>query len=178
MALLMQKEGYKLRAPEPEDLVYLLRFENEIAEWGIGSEATGPYSRYQMKQYLAHNSNNIFEDKQLRLLIEDSDNIVVGIIDLTNFDPMHNRAEVGILIDGNYRKEGVATVALELIEEHAFHRLGMHQLYAYVHTSNSACRKLFSRCGFKESGELTDWVRIGNRYASVVFTQKVSPDIK
>ncbi|MGL4851531.1 MAG: GNAT family N-acetyltransferase [Phocaeicola sp.] len=175
MTLSMQKEGYCLRAPEPEDLDCLLWFENEVATWGIGSEATGPYSRYQMKQYLAHATNNIYDDKQLRLLIENNAKTVVGIIDISNFDAMNNRAEVGILIDSNHQRKGIATIALKLVEEHAFKRLGMHQLYAYMDISNTPCRKLFHSCGFKESAHLVDWIRIGGKYASVIMVQKLSP---
>lgn len=174
MGLLLQQGEYRLRAPEPEDLGCLLTFENEIAPWGTGSEATGPYSRYQMKQYLAHATNNLFEDKQLRLLIEDSTQKVVGIIDLSNFDAMNNRAEVGIVVDPTFQRKGIAKIALRLIEEHAFQRLGIHQLYAYIDSNNQACRKLFRHAGFKESGHLTDWVRIGRSYATVVVVQKLS----
>lgn len=175
MALLLQQGEYRLRAPEPEDLGCLLRFENEVAPWGTGGEATGPYSRYQMKQYLAQATNNLFEDKQLRLLIENSAKEVVGIIDLFHFDPLHNRAEVGIVVDSAFQRQGVAKMALALIEEHAFKRLSIHQLYAHIHINNQACRKLFQQAGFKESGYLTDWVRICGKYDSVVVVQKLSP---
>ncbi|MGL5272493.1 MAG: GNAT family N-acetyltransferase [Phocaeicola sp.] len=175
MALLLQKGDYRLRAPEPEDLDCLLTFENEASNWGINTEATGPYSRYQMKLYLAHATNNIYEDKQLRLLIENKKSKVVGIIDLSNFDAMNNRAEVGILIAPKYQRKGIATFALEMIEEHAFKRIGIHQLYAYIQVNNNPSRKLFQNLGFKESAHLIDWIRIADKYTSVVMVQKLSP---
>lgn len=175
MALLLQKGDYRLRAPEPEDLDCLLTFENEASHWGIGAEVTGPYSRYQMKRYLAHATNNIYEDKQLRLLIEENKSEVLGIIDLSNFDAMNNRAEIGILIAPKHQKKGVATLALKMIEKHAFEQIGMHQLYAYIHVDNHPSRKLFQNAGFKESAHLIDWVRIAGKYTSVVMVQKLSP---
>ena len=39
----------RLRAPEPEDLDVMMLFENDEDQWENGI-ATGPYSRYQLKQ--------------------------------------------------------------------------------------------------------------------------------
>ena len=44
-----------LRAPEPEDLEIMLAVENDPLLWEHSSENTGPYTRYQMKQYIAEN---------------------------------------------------------------------------------------------------------------------------
>ena len=46
---LLQKNGYRLRAPEPEDLDCMLQFENTSTLWEV-SNATGPYSRFYLKQ--------------------------------------------------------------------------------------------------------------------------------
>ena len=46
---MLQKNGYRLRAPEPEDLGCMMKFENSPSLWEV-SNATGPYSRYHLKQ--------------------------------------------------------------------------------------------------------------------------------
>ena len=89
---LLHKDGYLLRAPEPEDLACMMRFENTPSLWEI-SNTTGPYSRFYLKQYIETNRNDLYEDRQLRLMIESPEKEVVGIIDLSSFDQI-GRAHV------------------------------------------------------------------------------------
>ena len=51
-------DGIVLRAPEPEDLENMLLFENDRNLWP-DSNATGPYSRYQLTKYLSEVSRNV-----------------------------------------------------------------------------------------------------------------------
>jgi hypothetical protein len=55
----MKQGNISLRAPEPEDLEVMLSFENDAALWELGT-ATGPYSRYQMKRYIAETDISLF----------------------------------------------------------------------------------------------------------------------
>lgn len=170
---LLQKDGYRLRAPEPEDLDCMYQFENTPSLWEVGN-ATGPYSRFHLKQYLETNKNDIYSDGQLRLMIESSEKNVVGIIDLFNFEPFHSRAEVGIVIAEEVRQQGVGKLALELLVSHCFDFLGIHQLYASIDVTNQACRKLFQKCGFEEYAYLKDWMRTGKTYRDVVVVQRLN----
>ena len=87
-----------LRALEPEDLDFVHQIENDESIWEISSTQT-PYSRFLIRQYLEQAQQDIYQAKQLRLAIcalgtEDA----IGLIDLFDFDPLHRRAGVGILI--------------------------------------------------------------------------------
>ena len=170
---LLQRDGYRLRAPEPEDLGCMMEFENTPSLWEVGN-ATGPYSRFHLKQYIETNQNNLYEDKQLRLMIENKDKQVIGIIDLCNFDPFHNRAEVGIVIASKFRAFGIGELSLLLLIQHCFEFLGIHQLYAYIDVTNEPCRKLFKKCGFEECAYLKDWMRTGKHYRDVVMVQRIN----
>lgn len=170
---LLQRNGYKLRAPEPEDLACMMQFENMTTLWEL-SNTTGPYSRFYLKQYIETNQNNLYEDKQLRLMIENPGKQVVGIIDLCNFDPFHHRAEVGIVIAASYQGQGIGELALSLLKEHSFDFLGIHLLYAYIDVTNEPCRKLFKKCGFEECAYLKDWMRTGKTYRDVVMVQCIN----
>jgi diamine N-acetyltransferase len=170
---LLQRNGYKLRAPEPEDLACMMQFENTTTLWEL-SNTTGPYSRFYLKQYIETNQNNLYEDKQLRLMIENPGKQVVGIIDLCNFAPFHHRAEVGIVIATSYQGQGIGELALSLLKEHSFDFLGIHQLYAYIDVTNGPCRKLFKKCGFEECAYLKDWMRTGKTYRDVVMVQCIN----
>ena len=170
---LLHKNGYKLRAPEPEDLDCMMQFENTPSLWEVGN-ATGPYSRFYLKQYIETNKNDIYADGQLRLMLETPDKEVAGIIDLFNFEPFHQRAEIGIVIAENFRCRGLGHLALSMLVEHAFQFLGMHQLYAHIDTTNEGSLHLFKRCGFTECGYLKDWMRTGKTYRDVVVLQLIN----
>ena len=98
-----------LRAVEPEDLDFMYNMENDPLLWDISS-FTVPYSRYTLRQYIENNQNDIFADKQLRLMIiKKSDSIVLGTVDLSDFMPFPSRAALRIYFLKNYRKEGYAS---------------------------------------------------------------------
>ena len=170
---LLQKDGYRLRAPEPEDLECMMRFENTPSLWEVGN-VTGPYSRFYLKQYIETNRNDLYEDRQLRLMVEAPDKQVVGIIDLCNFEPFHGRAEVGIVIAEDQRGTGIGSLSLQLLVEYCFRFLGLRQLYAYIDVTNESCRKLFKKQGFDDCAYLKDWMRTGNAYRDVVMVQCIN----
>ena len=58
-----------LRALEPEDLEFLFEIENNESFWEV-SHTQVPFSKYILKQYIENAHLDIFETKQLRLLIE------------------------------------------------------------------------------------------------------------
>lgn len=166
----LKRDGLWLRAPEPEDLACMYLFENTPSLWEV-SNATGPYSRFYLKQYIEENRNDLYTDRQLRLMIERK-GVMVGIIDLCNFDPFHNRAEVGIVIAEEHRRKGIGKLALQLLTDYCFEYLGIHQLYAYIDVTNDACFQLFSQCCFKECAYLKDWMRTGSEYRDVKMVQR------
>ena len=163
----------RLRAPEPEDLDVLLSIENDEKLWEVGT-ATGPYSGYQMKRYLAEMQNDIYIDRQLRLMIQHETAGVAGIIDLCTFDPRHSRAEVGLVVREDMRRQGVAREALEMLERHCFGLLGIHQLYAYVPRQNTPSLALFRSAGYAEVAALKDWVKTGSKFQDAVLFQKIN----
>ena len=57
-----------LRALEPEDLDFIHGVENDERIWEVSNTQT-PYSKYLIKQYLANAHQDIYEAKQLRLVI-------------------------------------------------------------------------------------------------------------
>ena len=77
----------RLRAMEPEDLDLLYRIENDADLWAVGTTNV-PYSRYTLHDYIATSADDIFADRQLRLIIETSHPtpLTVGIADLINCD--------------------------------------------------------------------------------------------
>ncbi len=162
-----------LRAMEPEDLELLYTLENDSKVWDISSIHV-PYSRYTLKQFIAKGTHDIYTDKQLRLMIESvDDGTVVGIVDITDFQPYHHRAEIGIVLARDYRNKGIGTEVLHLIEQYADSYLQLHQIYAYVSSTNEASLKLFQKAGFKHTATLDQWIYQGKKYLDVFIFQKI-----
>lgn len=171
---LLQNNNIRLRAPEPEDLDVFFRWENDTTLWKYGATLS-PYSRYALKEYLSNIEQNIYQNNQLRFMIEEvSGSVPAGTIDLYDFEPHHSRAGVGILIDETFRKRGIASGAIELISEYAFSFLNIHQLYAHIPVSNTVSIALFKKNGFTASGILKDWIRIGEEYEEVYIMQRIT----
>lgn len=146
----------KLRALEPEDLEFLYDMENDMELWEYGT-STAPISRYALRQYIATCKNDIFEDGQVRFAIQEMDK-TVGLIDLTGFQPVHRRAEVGIVIHKDFQGRGFGRVSLELLKSYSRDVAGLHQIYAVVAADNVKARHLFQSSGFLLSHVLRDWL--------------------
>ena len=84
MVTLKGKHIY-LRALEPEDLDFVYEIENDMSLWQLSDTQT-PYSRFLIKQYLENAQQDIFEAKQLRLAICNTNNDTIGLIDVFDFD--------------------------------------------------------------------------------------------
>ena len=154
-----------LRAMEPEDLELLYRIENDRELWNVGTTNV-PYSRYSLHQYIANATGDIYADRQVRLIVEETKDEAletgggetVGLLDIFNFDPRHQRAEIGIVVQQAHRRCGYATQALLQAAGYARDVLRLHQLYAYIDASNEASRRVFLKAGFVPSNTLHDWL--------------------
>ena len=161
-----------LRAIEPEDLDLLYRIENDVRLWNVGTSNV-PYSRYVLHDYVAHVTNDIYADRQVRMMIDNGEGQTVGIVDLVNFDPANRRAEVGIIIISDYRRRGYATATLRQICDYALRILHLHLLYAYIDERNEASLSLFRKAGFVTSARIPEWLFDGKDYHDAQLLQLV-----
>jgi diamine N-acetyltransferase len=168
---MLENDSIRLRAPEPEDLDILYKWENDTEVWEHSSTLV-PFSRFTLRQHIENAGNDIYETHQLRLIVVSvEDDKPIGVIDLFEFDPHNRRAGVGILIDEHFRRRGLASMALDLFREYAFSQLGLQQLHAVVILRNDASIKLFESCGYIRSGLLKKWLRVLDGYEDVVLFQ-------
>lgn len=148
-----------LRALEPDDLDFLFALENDPDIWGV-SDTLAPVSRHALSQYLAHATADLYVVRQLRLVVTtEISRLPVGVVDLFDYDPLHQRAGVGITILAAERRHGYARQALELLKNHARQALRLHQLYATVGADNAASISLFRVAGFRRVGTRQAWLR-------------------
>ena len=98
----------------------------------------------------------------------------VGTIDLFEYDVLHGRAGIGILIyDRSDRGRGYAADAVETLCRYARERLRMHQLWCNVGAENEASLRLFRGLGFREIGRKRDWLWTPDGYGDEIMLQKI-----
>lgn len=169
----LENEKIRLRALEPEDLEFLYKWENNSKFWQEGNNMN-PYSKYTLKCYI-ENSQSIYEQKQLRLMIEEKEfSQTVGCVDLFDFDTHNLKVGIGILVDEEFSNNGFATQAINLTCEYIFNLLHLHQVYCHIASNNYASIKVFEKSGFKKKGILTDWLLIENRFTDTYIYSRLN----
>ncbi|MCW8980363.1 MULTISPECIES: GNAT family N-acetyltransferase [Altibacter] len=164
-----------LRALELTDLDFLYSIENDESIWELSNTVT-PYSKFVLKQYLENAHRDIYEVKQLRLVIcTKENNKAIGLIDLFDFDPKNHRVGLGIVIASETdRGKGYASEAVSLVCKFAFRQLQMHQVYANISEDNKKSMQLFTKAGFVEAGRKQDWIFSEGTYKNEYLYQLIA----
>lgn len=164
-----------LRALEPSDLDFLYLLENDEEFWEV-SNTVAPYSKFVLKQYLDNAHRDIYEIKQLRLVLcNSSSHTVMGLVDLFDFDPSHRRVGVGIVVfSKEERGKGYAYEALKMVCNYLFEYLNVHQVYANITEDNLVSQQLFKKLGFIETGIKKDWIFSGGTYKNEHIYQLIN----
>jgi diamine N-acetyltransferase len=173
----LEGKDIKLRALEPSDLDFLYELENDESVWEV-SNTTTPYSKFVLKKYLDNAHRDIYEVKQLRLVIcEKKTHRPIGFVDLFDFDPKHKKVGVGIVIfKAEDKGKGYATQSLQQVCAYAFGQLNMHQVYANITEDNTSSLQLFEKLGFTRSGVKKDWIHSEGIYKSEYLYQLIVHD--
>lgn len=161
-----------LRAIEPDDIELLYQWENNMEIWNVSNTKT-PFSKYILAEYIQESVKDIYETKQLRLIIQNENLEPVGAVDLFDFDPYHMRAGIGILIHSvENRNHGYATDALNAIFSYALEVLGLKQLFANIASKNDTSIRLFEKVGFEKVGTKKNWLKSLSGWEDEVMLQK------
>ena len=147
----------RLRAVEPGDVDLMYEWENDCDIWPV-SGTTEPFSRHQLERFI----ETLLSSKP------------VGAIDLFEYDPIHRRAGIGILIyEQSDRGRGYASDAVETLCRYAHDTLRAHQLWCNVGADNEASLRLFRSAGFTQIGVKRDWLWRPDGYHDEVMLQKI-----
>lgn len=177
---ILENSVVKLRAPEPTDIETLYIWENNMEIWTVSNTIT-PFSRFVLKKYIETAHLDIWETKQLRLIIEAKNqsslmNFPVGLIDLFDFDPYHQRAGLGILISNKeHRQKGYASEALSLLIRYSFEIIQLNQLYCNISANNTVSLHLFENKGFEKVGIKKAWLKTREGWEDEVMLQLLNP---
>ena len=173
---ILESDLVRLRALEPEDVDILYKWENDTNIWKV-SNTTAPFSKYILNQFIENQKYDIYETKQLRLIIEDkATSRPVGAIDLFDIDPYNRRAGVGILI---YRAEdqglGYASHAVNVLIRYSFQILNLNQLYCNIPSGNKRSFSLFRSKGFSIVGLKKEWIKTTVDWEDEYLLQLINP---
>ena len=166
----MSEVNLKLRKIEPSDLPFLYQWENDVTMWA-DSDTHNPLSRHDLHQYIENTTGDIYRDGQLRLIIEDSQlstlnsqlsSLILGCIDLFDFDARNRKAAIGMYIAPDARGKGVGKQAVQLLEDYAFGFLHLRMLYAIISVHNTPCSHIYEQMGYTPSSVLKDWTLEGD----------------
>jgi diamine N-acetyltransferase len=177
----LEGKNIKLRAMEPSDLDVLYLWENDPENWFV-SNTYAPFSKHILMKFIEEAGRDIFETRQMRLIIIlksqiEGKDIPVGAIDLFDFDPHHLRAGLGILIGRkDLRNQGVASEALSIITDYAFNVLQLHQLYCNIAVNNKTSLNLFKKNGFIITGEKIEWLKDAGSWLNEYLLQLINPN--
>ena len=163
-----------LRALEPTDLELLYKWENNPEIWEV-SNTLAPYSKFILHQYIENSHRDVYESKQLRLIIEFNSidySEPIGTIDLFEIDFYHKRAGIGILIaKEEHRHKGYGKEAINLLEEYSKKHLQLHQIHCKINIDNHPSLKLFESLGYEITGKLKNWKYFSNGWKDVYILQ-------
>lgn len=171
--LALENENIILRKPEPEDIDFLCALENDPLIWWVSDTRT-PFSRWQIKLHIENSVYDIYTNKELRLIIVHKEsNKPIGIADLFDYDPLHDRTGIGIIILPQYRNMSFASQTLEIVKSYCFNLLSLNQIWCNIDADNTVSIKLFENAGFSQSGKLSKWKKSGKIYRDVYFYQLI-----
>lgn len=178
-SIAFEKDGIRLRAPEPVDIDLLYTWENDPGIWKLSNTLT-PFSRHSIEQFVKNAHADIYQSRQVRWMIDlvsKAKSETIGTIDLFDFDPLHRRAGIGVLIkDSNKREKGYASSALEILIDYSFSILELHQLYCNISEKNISSLALFKKHGFEVVGEKKDWIYENEDWQSEFLLQLIRND--
>ncbi len=154
---MIENEILSLRALEPSDAELLYVWENDPEVWKV-SNTIAPFSKAIIDNFIAESKKDIYQSKELRLMIDRKEDMgTIGCVDIFDFEPLHKRAALGILIDPAHREKGYAKKALRLAMHYCFDFLLLHQLYCNVGFNNEKSIVLFKSLGFEVIGLKKAW---------------------
>lgn len=155
--MLLKGKNISLRALEPSDIDFLFNVENNSEFWELSNTLT-PYSRHLLENYIQNAHQDIYEAKQFRFVIQNTDEKLVGLIDLFDFDPKHQRVGIGIIIVSEEQNKGYAQDALTVLCEYCFTHLNVNQIYANITLDNQKSIALFEKLNFELTGTKKEWI--------------------
>lgn len=85
-------------------------------------------------------------------LISKADNRMIGTCGFVRFDFPHNSAEIGYVLNPDYRGQGLMPEAARAVLDFGFHTLELHRIEARFMTENEPSRRVMEKLGMQFEG--------------------------
>jgi len=160
----LTKSDVRLRPLERNDLHFVHQINNNSSIMRYWFEE--PYEAYVELVQLY--DRHIHDQSERRFIIENSDEDMVGLVELVEINYIHRRAEFQIIIDPAWQNQKCGERATRLAINYAFGVLNLYKLYLFVDKENKPAIHIYEKCGFRVEGEL-----IGEFFVNGVYRDAI-----
>ena len=160
-----------LRPIERDDLNALHKWRNTESIFSQLGGGFSPTSRTEMEKWMDNFSANVSHTK--RFIIE-FEGVSVGYISLNNINYINRNAELGIYIgESNFHGKGIASKALNQLEEFSKNHLNLKKIKLLVNENNTPAIKLYEKLNYNQVGKMIEERYINNQWVNVLMMEKM-----
>jgi UDP-4-amino-4,6-dideoxy-N-acetyl-beta-L-altrosamine N-acetyltransferase len=119
-------------------------------------------------------------DHNRRLAIVDSSNdIVIGTVQLTNIHPINKCGEFSIMIgEKTYWGRGIGQYVTDKVLQHGFMDLNLHRIYLTVLKTNNRAIRMYKKSGFSKEGVMRASIFKMGKYHDLILMSILRPEFK
>lgn len=155
-------EEIELRVLEKSDLEFIHQLNNNADIMSYWFEES-----YQSMVALEKSYDKSLNSKEMRQFIIKKGEESLGYIGIFSIDPIHRKAEFGIMIDPKHQGHGYASIATDLAIDYAFSTLNLHKLYLIVDRINEKAIHVYEKMGFQVEGILKEEYFVNGEFHDV-----------
>ena len=167
---MLRGQNALLRAPEERDLEVLTRLRNDVAFQRNLMALPRGSSREQTKEWVQRRRD---DPAGLFFVIADPEkDTCAGFVQLTQLEPIHGTAQLGIGVAPERQGRGLGREALALLDQHAARAFHVRKIILSVLKENEGARRLYARAGYREVGVLEAQFFNAGQYLDVTLMEK------
>ena len=100
-------------------------------------------------------------------VVERESGRMIGTCGFTRFDPPHNSAEIGYVLNPDYHGRGYATEVSDRVIRYGFEELGLHRIEAKFMQGNDASLRVMEKLGMTFEGYRRDAMLVKGKYRTI-----------
>lgn len=156
----------KMRVGDEEDM-YAYARQSEVTRYLLWSphpdiHYTRDYLRYLATRY----ATGSFYDWAIVLK---SSGRMIGTCGFTAFDCPHDAAEIGYVLNPDYRGQGIAPEAVRAVLTFGFERLALHRIEARFMQGNEASLRVMEKVGMRFEGYRREAMMVKGSYRTIGY---------
>ena len=105
-----------------------------------------------------------------------SNNRMIGTCGFTSFDCAHDAAEIGYVLNPDYRGQGIAPEAVRAVLAFGFERLALHRIEARFIEGNAASLRVMEKVGMCFEGYRREAMLVKGAYRTIGYCSILASD--